>query len=863
MQSLYRTFKKCRFLLEGNVIGDSDYIVENAKIISEILEYKSNKRGLLLHQGTNIPLYLAVILSTFNSFLSDNSTSDAFLDELEYGDLVIYEDKRGEFQGFDSNGRVIVKSIVRNNPLMNFVPRALSYKLKPYRGNAKTLDGRGLKKGSLATNKLLSSIFEIPKNEINNSIKKSVVVICDRQEADTFIESLQIGINDENTKGFGEIFPAAFFTSNDVNYYPGNSARTEPIIKFTNKLSTARELIMDDRNITCMLIHRSEYISTESSELVSLYMRRSLKSIILIDEIYSKDFSAFKEHYENIEFYIWTQKIIQEKITDIGNINNDQCYENERLYKMLNNYLRKEVNVSDINCEIDSAKFFDCKKALFRISRSEILSSDKDLFIVRGFSLLNLFERACFPIFVMENLISDGQINALSPTTELINLEKITHQYSGDLGDDMLKVLTILIKMKDSLYHQNPKFEYIKEIIQERLALGEKIAFIVPKTYYKHIILDSLPKLYMKNILEHHDFFTPKKFNSATMYDEIIFVGVFDWEKLQPLELSNSRKIKILCYGNERTLFTHAQKKHSRKIDFYESRNSIKSNVLEDFIETKRTVTDDWNEDDSLTSELDLYTRKYAADSAIYSYSIDTTGTQSAEIAKIAYLETGECIFFTKNYIPYVLDFERQTALESDVFSISSGDMLIFTNFDNGTKDIVEKTMNDFLNVTSDDYFKEAFRKSIHWKSVLKNHIDLNNLTFKEVARNMQEIGKGKHEVTLRTWLDNDSHIVGPRDSDSFYAIALLTNDSEMLLDPDSFCESCRQVRSMRIRILKFIGASIIKAYNKEMVATDELFTMNPDEIRKMSTLVQIDRVMVPEKLSVPVHMTNKPQSIQ
>lgn len=315
--SILEAFNKCNFILEKKLIGNSTFINENIKIINDLLKRPSNSRGLLLHQGTNLPLYLTIILATFHSFLSDESDNDAFLDELEIGDLVIYEDKRGRFEGFDSEERVIVRTIDRKNPCVNYIPRAVAYKLKPYRGNAKTLDGRGLKRGSITRNKFVASLFDIEINEVKNSLKKSIIVVCNRQVADKFIERLNISISNDNHYVFGEMFPTAFYTPNDIVYYTGNSARIEPIIKFTNKLSVARELILEDRNIVSLIVNGSDYITAESSELENLYTRRSVENILMLGELYSGNYSNVSR-YENLEMCIWTENTIKENITDIN-----------------------------------------------------------------------------------------------------------------------------------------------------------------------------------------------------------------------------------------------------------------------------------------------------------------------------------------------------------------------------------------------------------------------------------------------------------------------------------------------------------------------------------------------------------------
>ena len=78
--------------------------------------------------------------------------------------MVLYGDTRGQYLGTDLEGRIKIKTIVKTECL-NYVPVSMSYKIKPYNGSAKTLDGRGIRKGSLLRNKFLVSLFDMQQSD--------------------------------------------------------------------------------------------------------------------------------------------------------------------------------------------------------------------------------------------------------------------------------------------------------------------------------------------------------------------------------------------------------------------------------------------------------------------------------------------------------------------------------------------------------------------------------------------------------------------------------------------------------------------------------------------------------------------------
>jgi hypothetical protein len=139
--------------------------------------------------------------------------------------------------------------------------------------------------------------------------------------------------------------------------------------------------------------------------------------------------------------------------------------------------------------------------------------------------------------------------------------------------------------------------------------------------------------------------------------------------------------------------------------------------------------------------------------------------------------------------------------------------------------------------------------------------MDEGGFTFSDLSQQLYQIGRGKHEVTIRTWLNPESRIVGPRDSDSFYSIALITNDKELLEDPDTFCHACKEIRSLRIKILKFLGKLIMHSIaggQAESGFEETLFSIAGD-VSQMAKVLQVEAIE-DVSLLVPVYVSNRLQ---
>jgi hypothetical protein len=860
VDAMQNSFDRAYFLLDGKVIEKSLYIKKNAEIIMGLLTDSKKERGIILHQGTNLHLYLAVILACFKSFIFDDTDKEAIIDELEIGDIVIYQNKRGKFHGIDSEGRIVIENYDRGTPTVNRIPRSLAYTISPYNGEGRTLDGRGVKNRT-KINRFISKLFNIKATEIKSVQSKSVVVVCDKLVADDFMKRLSISVDDRGIM-VGELFPSAYYTSNDTHYYSGNASKVEPLLKFTNKLSVARELIIDEEGIETLIINDTKYFNDDISELASVYNRNSLKSIILLGELYKGIYSSVFEGLDNLDSFVWTKESL-EGIIEKKQQSNNICDESKRLQKMLNNFVEYEIKVNVTDHREYQSDFHECKKILYKFIRHNKSNEIINTFVTKGYWLLNLLERSFFPINIMEQLIIKGAFNALLPTRELESMHVIADQYiNSSIKDDMLAILSKLESIKGELDCKNLKYEYLINLLQENKYGKKKMAVVCAKTYYEKVFLEAVP-LSLKAYAEAIDFFTPNKFSSTILYDEVIVIGVYDWDKLNPILLSNSKILLFLLYPNERKRLVEADAFTKKRLF---SIGSGQSDTLENIDLTATTSTLSEPDETIINEELDSFTRQLSNTFAISELSESAIEgmLQQSEIKRVAILETGEKVFFTKNYTSYTYDVARQVVVESDVTSLEPGDLLIFTSYDNDTKDIVQKIMDMVLQSEKcDEHFKESYKKSIQWKKVLKEYKEQNGFSFKELSKRLGKIGKGKHEVTIKTWFDDDSHIVGPRDSGSYHQIAKLTKNVEMMSDPDSFYHSCREVRSMRIRILKYIGKNIIQTYNKTMeMPDDEILSKLPIDLSKMSRLIQIEKLFDVDNYVIPSHLTNRPQNI-
>jgi hypothetical protein len=221
--------------------------------------------------------------------------------------------------------------------------------------------------------------------------------------------------------------------------------------------------------------------------------------------------------------------------------------------------------------------------------------------------------------------------------------------------------------------------------------------------------------------------------------------------------------------------------------------------------------------------------------------------------------DSGERIFFTKFYKAYVFDESDGIVNEVNVSDLKEGDSLIFTHNTDETRDIVDTVLTKLVDerrVGSE--IIESYSKSKKWKQILQKYMQITGLSAGEIAKRMIRNGVNVQEATIRGWLDEDSHTVGPREVDSIKQIALLVGDEEMFDNAQNYFNACKTIRKIRRQILDWIGEAIIKKISGRTPKEGTLEAYIYDRIDSVAKILYLESIVFVER-SVPMNLTNRP----
>ena len=135
-------------------------------------------------------------------------------------------------------------------------------------------------------------------------------------------------------------------------------------------------------------------------------------------------------------------------------------------------------------------------------------------------------------------------------------------------------------------------------------------------------------------------------------------------------------------------------------------------------------------------------------------------------------------------------------------------------------------------------------------------------MSYTALAEKLKRFGSKVQWVTVRQWLVEESHTIGPRDEDSLRCIGELTQDTKLLSHYHECFQACAIVRHYRRKILSLIATAIHdKLCNKKPVSGSE-FEVVFENVDKLSDILELDNVFkLEETMMVNNAWVNRPIS--
>ena len=856
--------EKCDIYYGDDLISKEAIIGKYLTFFATSLASKERTVNFSLHTGSLCFDVISIVAVALGCLSYNLTTNDDIISALQTDDMVMYNGRRYRWKGTRQEyGRLCMileqDGKGRNGKAVSYLPLEKNkHLIKPYYGDSQVTDGRGVRKKKTNREDFLAYAFDVDVKEIPTQIDVSVVIVADRSYFAEMCKHVRIAYGDGKRVSILDLFPAAFYTGSGEEYQFGqNPTKNEPVLKVTGKISTARDLVLErnGNKVVGLLVVSSDAQFADNSELSDLLRRKTLRFIYVTSPLQAETGKVILEQYESASVFACTKNVLSK---------NDQTIRTSNLltmelHRQIMNITHNTVTEIPIGQGWSWDEYKNIKNAIFQIKQSNWNDPAKDDFILSAYGLLNLINTAVFPLNVMENAIACNHLNKaiISPWERIQGLWDI-----ADRADSMQELCMMVANALECKYKERlnscPKANILKSYLDTHK--HQNVAIIVPKAYYIDLFYIEYPELQFD---EKIICVTPNRFDSHKEYDAILCAGELNNRRFDPLECLAARNIDILLYRCEHTLFTFRQKKYAkyqRKLNQKLGITCVEDEVPEDNPASEKQVEDTIRHFSALDEYMETFNtfdiRKFAQSSS--------AGNNYAPVSEVKYIGTfvsGEKILFSKFYSAVVFDHMGGGIIEKAPDYLRPGDVLVFTKRDDYTKNIVDFIYEQLLrNGRLGQTAVDSYEKSQYWKEALREYKEVNKLTYRMVARKLRAVGSKVQEVTVRQWLIDDSHIVGPRDEHTMEHIATVTQDPYLLADTHGFFYACKDVRRYRRKILELIAKAINDKLSGNTPEEGSILSIVYDNVGSLSETLELEDVTeLDQSINININLVNTP----
>jgi hypothetical protein len=846
-------------LVNGYPLIDNRFMQLNENIMANA--FSNNQRTgttIFLHPGTNQLFYQAILYALMAGYLTYNFQIEEYATQFIEGDTVILDGStRCKFMGIDRDLKYF--TVLEDDRTWRSNPLSSIHRIKLYEGDAKTLGAKGIRKKVREAEKFLEEWVGSEYAFVARTKPFSILVVCNKEEAQEIANNIIFSYKEQQFL-FSELFPSTWFSTMDSeNDFFGNSVHTSPVVIFTSRISIAREIIFKDRDekIRSVIINGIDIISSSPQELEDIMQRRSVHSAILLA---GTSYGVLPEFQMNddtqLSLVYWSKQALLSMLDDLNNRPSIKNPQEILLKKLIDHEIDRETVFNQVFPPFDSDLPNKCRKALKQICNFSNDDFNIKKFMISAYGLLKLYEQSCFPISYYEELIKSGSISARLPSDELIILNEIydSQAIETELKDAIVLVISALTDMHYALYERNPKYDKLLSLLFDGTKkMTINYAIVVPKESY----VSTVNKYIESKLNQSVNVYSSGKFNNDAIFDKIIVGGIFDGKKFDPFKSNSAPLTIILGYPSEEGRFYWLKNQSIKIFDEYEARSILSYEKDTSINEVTLSIQEE------MESVIELENRITEMTPDVLTLSAGGSGNQATimlNAVRLIIFENGEWGLFTEHYSPYVFDEKDGKITDGEVGKLSEGDLLIFA-VKNDITDFVD-TIMDKLIPSTEQRFQEFYRMSRRWKTILQGYMRKNNMSYVDIARELEDLGHPKHQVTIRSWLNEDSRIIGPRDEDSYIAIALITDDNEMEKLSSTYCKACNEVRSMRIRILHYIENQIVKSFaGVKAKQQDQLMASVIGDAKQYARGLRIESIKSVDQ-EIPASIANRPHKL-
>lgn len=874
-EGLCELIEKVDICFKGQVIPNETVLkIEEQFLIEAFGEDKKHKTLFLQHTGSDY--YDAIVIAIVSLalvFLDDSKATDITKDIRE-GDLVTYKAKRWIYSGttvLDGKERYVLKD---DKGCTNYLLESSMCDVSPYNGKSKKLNGLGMGKSKSKRTDFLKKVAGLSGNEIPAVPAQSLVLFIDNHKFDDLLNSVSIRYAGEQYYIL-DLVTASFYTDNNELRKRGNANNNEPMLKATISMDKAREMVKEKHGneIVGLIIFEERAYKKYGLDLEEILYRKKLPYSILSTKL-SMD-SWVRAQLENNED-IMVLPLTAEYLKSVENIN-----VNDKSTNKSNDHIRFHEEImcaswgeSRLHYVESTLSWKDFKRVKENIAFviNNCLEYPRAIEFCRwAYSMLKLFNNAIFYFDEYEKL-SMGYKEFIDFKAPSLQIE----EFNNDINEFPLAVRrqsSIIFKYIRDKYREffnyNPKRETFREALKD--IENTKMLIIVPSMRYKPFVERFYPKRWNAVLRNNYVVATESQAQKLDLskFSDIYYLSLLNSSKYNPFDNVFFTSIDILLYDTQLRLYNGMYREfvsykkslnkraYAPEISVTEFEDNSQGYIIDIDEEHEKEFQDDFEIDSEIQQSfmrMFLQNERYQSQRDYSDFS--EKRDRFLEAYRYANFISGENIIFTKGYTAYVVDVDKQSVVEKNVDELKEGDQLIFTVNDDRTKDIVDELLMGIAEKNGE--IDRSYKLVQGWKEACRNYRYEQGIKYTQLSKMFTTAGYKAQPQVIRSWLDEQSHIVGPKQEDTFKYIQKVFGE-ECLPEPFSeYAIATKQIRSARVKILKLIEKAVISD-NIEFDDSTDMFDGLKERIQEIAMVKQIDHIETIEPFEIAGYRANKP----
>ncbi|MCR4644851.1 MAG: DrmE family protein [Oscillospiraceae bacterium] len=870
---------KIRIMLNDLQFSEEAIICKMREWIDNITSTEeTHSSGIILHTGSDCFDAVLLVFAVLSCIIHNDTTPEEIIKGLQKGDKVLYKGAlcevlkpAAEGSMHSMYGMSIWLQNGEGGKNRNEVPQSLWNQIQPYYGEA-AASGRTEKGKSISENALhfYQSVLGMSKKEVPSVLNTSFVIVMPRERAEYLFRSTSILFAIETRPSqimLSDLVTATYYTENEEYQIGKNRSKNEAVIQFASDTETAGSLVRsrtENRKLG-ILICGQQAAARGKSDLENLMRRKKLAYSMLSLGIDTELSEWLVDTFcEKASFFNCTKEMLEQYYhpDDRTALNNDVAIR-------LNHQIERIIHNHVVQCRVDQfmdlETYYEVNKKIGWIANDEYQSDDKDQFVMYAFSVLKLLRSAVFTMQEMEEAIHAQNLRISTCRNRIVQLDCWGKKLPDKLKKWAMNVMETIHSVYARLEAASPKGEQLRSWLRD--ASDKKVAVIVPKKYYKEImqqagffnLLQDPANLHVTTFLT-FDNYQDYDLVIATCADAgMVQAGRTSGGRLfNPMRCYRAEEVRILMYECENKVFMRKR----RKVEMLEEKLNQYSSLPVTYERHEIPVVSEREEQalseiESLESSTEAICAKWAARhmAGDLHFEHGSSGQETTEVIRLAMLDSGERVLFSKRYIAYVYSEEDNSVCEMPADQLTEGDTLIFTE---NNADIVDVILDKRVHSAANAEALPIYVQSKRWKSRLQVKRKMMKWSVRELAEHLKQSTNIPVEVqTIMNWLDESYHIVAPQNIECLRCIGKFCNDSALIEKTEEYFQACHTIRSMRRDILKEIGKTIrclITNTVPEELLQDPLYI----QLREQAQLAAIEAITA-YQANVPVGQANHP----